>query len=327
MAIGTGATFKIYNDQFYSGMLEEADQNLNVFNAASANTIILQSRLIRGNYEYESFLEDISGVVTRRDVTSVSAPGDLDWTQDEFVSVKINRKIGPVAKTLDSWKKIGQNADEFSFKMGQLAQREKMKDMINTALIAVEAAIQGQSALNFDATGLSPDTATHGHLVSALAKFGDASQKVRCWVGYSKPTHDLLAQAITDKITNVADVVIREGSTATLNRPLVVIDAPALHDANGSLADSYNWLGLVPGAVVVTEAEQETVAFELVTGLENLAYRYQHEYAYTIKVKGFRWDVTSGGANPTDGAVGTTTNWDKAATSDKSLAGVRAIFN
>lgn len=327
MAMGTGATFKIYNDQFYSGMLEEADQNLNVFNAASGNAIVLQSRLVRGNYEYNSFLEDIASVTTRRDVTSVSAATDLDWTQDEFISVKINRKIGPVAKTLDAWKKIGENADEFSFKMGQLAAREKMKDMINTALIAVEAAIQGQAALNFDATGLSPDTATHGHLVSGLAKFGDASQKIRTWVAHSKPTHDLLAQSITDKITNVADVVIHTGSTAQMGRPLVTVDAPALTDANGSLADTYNWLGLVPGAVIVTEAEQETVAFELVTGLENLAYRYQHEYAYTIAVKGFRWDVSSGGANPTDGALGTTSNWDKAATSDKSLAGVRILFN
>jgi hypothetical protein len=75
------------------------------------------------------------------------------------------------------------------------------------------------------------------------------------------------------------------------------------------------------------QAEQETVIFEPVTGLENIGYRYQHEYAYTIKVKGFRWDVSGGGANPTDGALGTTTNWDKAATSDKNLAGVRILFN
>jgi hypothetical protein len=39
-------------------------------------------------------------------------------------------------------------------------------------------------------------------------------------------------------------------------------------------------------------------------------------------VKGYRWDVTNGGANPDDSSLGTGSNWDRAATSDKDLAGV-----
>ncbi|MGH9339528.1 MAG: major capsid protein, partial [Acidobacteriota bacterium] len=55
----------------------------------------------------------------------------------------------------------------------------------------------------------------------------------------------------------------------------------------------------------------------------NLVMRIQGEYAYNLRLRGFAWDVTNGGANPTDSALGTSTNWDKAATADKSLAGIR----
>jgi hypothetical protein len=102
-----------------------------------------------------------------------------------------------------------------------------------------------------------------------------------------------------------------------------VTDSEALHDANGSLTDTYNVLGLVQGAGLVKESEPDNVAFELVTGLDNLVYRYQGEYAFNVGVKGFQWDVTNGGVNPTDSDLSTATNWDKVATSYKDCAGIR----
>ena len=53
--------------------------------------------------------------------------------------------------------------------------------------------------------------------------------------------------------------------------------------------------------------------------------RYQGEYAYNMKVKGFTWDVTNGGANPTAAAVATATNWDKTVADDKNIGGVQLV--
>jgi hypothetical protein len=53
-----------------------------------------------------------------------------------------------------------------------------------------------------------------------------------------------------------------------------------------------------------------------------LVVRVQAEYAYSLGIKGFKYDVANGGANPDATAVGTASNWDKVATDKKDLAGV-----
>ena len=46
------------------------------------------------------------------------------------------------------------------------------------------------------------------------------------------------------------------------------------------------------------------------------------EYAYNLSLKGFTWDVTNGGSNPTSAALSTGSNWDTATISHKDRAGV-----
>jgi hypothetical protein len=84
-------------------------------------------------------------------------------------------------------------------------------------------------------------------------------------------------------------------------------------------------LGLTASGVVVQRSEEETISAQMVAGLEQLVMRIQGEYTFNVGCKGFKRDVTNGGANPTDTALGTTTNWDKDVTEDKNLAGVRIM--
>lgn len=326
MAIGKASDMVIYQAEFQSGLVEGLNQNVALFNEQTRGAIRLVPAALKGYYSKSAFFKDVSSLVTRRDITSTSAATDLAMTQDESISVKINRKIGPVAQTLDAIKKAGLTEAQASFAFGQLAASRKMKDMVNTALIAVEAAIQGNTLMNLDITGEATKTASTSALVRAQALMGDMAGDIVCWVGHSKPYNDILAGMISDKVSGLADIVtIQGGIPATLGRAFVVSDAPALTDANGSAADTYNTLGLVAGAVTVDESEEETFATEIVTGLENLARRWQSEYAYNVSVKGFKWDIANGGVNPTDGTLGTTTNWDKVAYDNKLTAGVRLL--
>ena len=91
MSIGKGSDFKIYDEQFFGGMTEVLAQNADVFNAASANAIQLVPQEIKGNFERESFFQQISSLVSRRDLTSVAGVTDIAMTQGEAVDVK---KIG-----------------------------------------------------------------------------------------------------------------------------------------------------------------------------------------------------------------------------------------
>lgn len=308
MAIGKASDFKIYQEEFFGGFVEQIEQETNVFNGASAGSIQLIPNRLKGDYEKESFFKSISGIVSRRDTTSVAGVTDLALTQGEFVSVKVNRKIGPVANTLDSFRKIAADPQEFSFILGQQWGKAAAKDYVDVALGSVGAAIAGQVSLVNDITGAATKTISHSSMVGCMAKMGDQSSRIVAFVCHSKNFFDLMGAAIADKIFEVAGVTIYSGTVATFNRPVIVTDSASL--VITGTPNTYRTLALVEGAVTVEESETREVVSDLVTGLENLVLRVQGEYAYNVGVKGFQWDVSNGGPNPLNAALLTSTNWD-----------------
>lgn len=326
MAIGTKTNFKIYNEYTHTGYVETAVQMSNAFNAASAGTIRLESETRLGDFNYESFFANTAGLVTRRTTTGSGATAvvaDTPLNQGEAVGVKVNRKIGPVANTLDSFRKIGRTADEDSlnFAVGAQAAKAAQIEQLNTAIRSVRAALIGQTESAY--TVPSNGSLTTMGLINGLAKMGDAAGSIRAWVMHSKSAFDVIKDQVTQKLPNYEGILIAGASPASLGRPVIITDADALFATAGSPAvTTYYTLGLTDGAVTVTDSETETIFTEIVTGLENLVVRYQGEFAYNVEVKGFTYDVQNGGANPSDTALGTSTNWDPALTSWKSRAGV-----
>lgn len=316
MAQGTMADFKIYDEQFYGGQYEFLSQNLNLFNEASAGAFVLESELVKGQFEREAFLKNLAGSTTRRDPTSVAGVADSKLTMDEFVGVKVNGRFGPFNQSLDAWKKVAEDPEEFSLIMGRVYAQAKLMDQVNTAVAAITAALRGQANL----LKTVANTVKHGDIVSGLALFGDNADKIACFVMHSKQYYDLVGQAITDKIFGVANVTIYAGTVATFGKPTVVIDAPGLITAGAP--NTYNLLALVPGAVMVKESEKDTIISQPVTGVENIGMRIQGEYAMNVSLKGMKWDSVGAGAHPTDALLATSASWIKAVAQDKQLPGV-----
>lgn len=319
MATGKATDFEIYNDYVWSAFSEVLMQNADAFNAQSNGAIRMETVARKGNYDYRSFFKSVSSLVSRRDNTSVSGATDLALTQDDEIGVKLSRKIGPIGNTLDSLAKIGSNTQEFNMVLGQQIAKAVTVDYLNSAMIATQAALSF-SGWAVDKSAASPTTMCHAWLAAALAKMGDQANQVVCWVMHSKPYHDLVAASITDKITNVADVTIAAGTAAALGRPVVVSDSSAL--VSGS---DYYTLGLVRDAAIVEESEQRQLVSQIITGYDTLIARVQGEYAFNVKIKGFQWDTGNGGANPTDGDLGTQGYWDKVASDNRSIAGVMLL--
>jgi len=267
----------------------------------------------------------LSGLVSRRDTTSTSAATDLNITQDEWVSVKLNRKIGPVNQSRDSFRKImaGKTEEEMSFIIGQMVAKGMQLDMLNAALTAAAAALANQAAVAYTVpTSGKLDTAG---LVSGLSKFGDAAGEVAVWVMHSKPYYDLVQSQITNNIYGVSNFAVAEGAPVTLNRPVIVTDSAGLVTVTGSgstAVTTYATLGLTSAGVLVENTEQEELIVQDVTGGENLGVRMQGEFAYNLGLKGFKWDIANGAANPTNAALATGSNWDPCRTSFKDFAGL-----
>lgn len=327
MAIGTQSAFKIYNEYIHTAMVETLVQNSDAFNAASRGALRLTAVSRRGEYTYESFFSNTANLVSRRVVTGSGATAVVDDTnlsQDEHISVKVNRKIGPVAQTLDAFRKIQQgpfDENALNYAIGIQAAKAMQIEMLDTAIRALVAALTtaGAGVTNYYTVPTNGTMATE-MLVRGLAKFGDAAARLNIWVMHSKPFYDLVENQITENIFGVSNFVVASASPVTLNRPVLVTDASALV-ADGS-PDDYYTLALGVDAAVLEDSEESIVHSEIVTGRENLFVRYQGEYAYNLGLKGFKWDVQSGGANPTDNSLGTGSNWDQNMDSHKDLAGV-----
>jgi hypothetical protein len=325
MAIGKASDFTIYQDEMRGAIVERLTQSSDHFNTAGG-AIRLSTISRRGEYAKESFFANIANLVTRRDTTSVSAATDLASTMEEIISVKVNRKVGPLAQTLDAFRKVQMSAgeDSLSFLIGTQIAKAMEVDMLDSALRTGVAALANQANVTHDISAESPsNTITTDDLVQGLAKFGDAGQNVTAWVMHSKVWYDLMRHQIGTSANGdiVAGVTLQQGSPLTLNRPVIVTDSTALID-DQSPDDFYYTMGLTANGLVVENSEEETMATDLVTGLENLVVRLQGEFAYNLGVKGFKWDTANGGANPNDAALGTGSNWDAAFQSHKDYAGV-----
>src|SRR5574343_1255592 len=132
---------KIYDSFFQDGMYEVESQAGEAFGAASNGALQLTTASRLGHYAKDAFLKNISSLVTRKDISSTSAANILKPTQDEFVSVKLNAKIGPVDTALDALKKIASDQRELSFILGQQVGKAKLLYKLNRAIMAAEAAL------------------------------------------------------------------------------------------------------------------------------------------------------------------------------------------
>lgn len=327
-AVGRLPEGLIYPELVHSGLVETLTQNTDAFNAASANAIRLVTQLRQGDFHQESFFKNVSGLVNRRIVNASPANAAVAASAvpgSELVSVKVNRRIGPVDQTLDSFKKMGQNPDfeVLSFLLGEQIAKAMQVEQLDTGLRAVVAAIVAQASLLTNGEASPPTTLDTLDLVNGLANFGDAADRVSMWVMHSKVYYDLVKDQITRNIDGLSNFNVASATPVTLNRPVLITDSSALvSQVDSPLRNQYTTLGLVQNAVVLEDSEAPTFHNEIVTGQQNLVTRLQGEFAYNVSCKGFAYDVTNGGVNPDDTAIGTGTNWDSVMDSVKDLAGV-----
>jgi len=323
MVTSLASDFKIYEDFTKTRIAELLAQNGNAFGAASNNCLRIATQSRPGNYAQSSFFKNVTGLVSRRDNTSIATLTDLGVSMEEYVSVKLSRKIGPVMQTRDSYKKLlgGQfNPALFAATIAEEAANAMQIDMLDSALIGLTAALKQVTASYYTQTSLGRlDTDT---LIGALAKMGDRADRVVCWVMHSKVYFDLVRAQITQNIVGVSNFNVASAQPITMGRPVVVTDSASLLWGSSPDVQQYYTLGLVDGAALIENTEEQEVVIQDVTGLQTLGIRYQGEFAYNLGLKGFKWDITNGAANPLAATMKDGSNWDTAFADMKDRAGV-----
>lgn len=308
MATTVNSNLVIYEDQAQTAYLERIQDVIQIFNAASGNTLQFRNELIEGNLKQRAFYK-IGGSIAHRDVNSTSAVSGTAISADEMVGVKIPWKYGPYETTEEAFKRRARSPEEFSSLVGQDMADAVLEGWVEFALKGLRAAIRSNAAMVVSDAAIATDGKKI--LTKGLRTMGDRFERVTTWIMDSGMYFDIVDQAIDNKVFEEAGVVIYGGQPGTLGRPVLVTDkCPA------------NVIyGVQPGAIVVTESQAPGMRTYNIDSQENLAIGFRAEGTFNLELMGYSWDAVAGGTNPDLTKVSDPDNWDKYATSNKVTAG------
>ena len=301
---------KTYNDQFHSGFMEGILRVSTLFNEATRGCINLTNAFQRGEMESTSFWNAIDPI-QRRDRTTQAAVDTIKLTQSEQNKFKLSRRFGPVAVTDTAFKQIGDQDGQstFGMMMGREYATSKIVNMIDTTLNAIVGALSSDVKFQNDQSLVGTIKTTEIYKTTAL--FGDQAALLIAMVMHSKPWHDLTLEQLADygTTTSVAqNILVAGGGAATYNKPVLIMDSPALVVAG--VPDIFNTLILRSNAATAQDPGGDILTGDTELGKENIQYIVQGEYDFWIDVDQFAWDTTTGGQNPDDAALLTGANWD-----------------
>jgi hypothetical protein len=313
----------VFSEQLWSLTTEILDQEVELFNAATNNAIVLSARPFGGDYSERAFFQHIDGLVRRRDPYSSGAIGNKTLKQVVETMVKVGAGTPELHLAPSDFNWLKTDPSGAAAVWSEQLAKQVLADQLNVAIISAKAALLGEAATNVnDVTSGSDKKASYANLIDTAAKLGDRHGDIVCWIMRSEPW---FAQ-IKDNLSN-AQSLFSYGTVAVtadpLGKPMIVNDVPALV-ATGS-PSLYYTLGLSAGGVMISTNDDFFANEDIRNGKENIEATYQAEWSFNVAVKGFTWDKATGGKAPNNTALANSANWDKIVTSHRDLAGVMLV--
>lgn len=325
-AISVVSDFKVYEAEFNLGFFEALYKNTNIFNAASNGAIQMISQVHTGNYFKTAFFSQIASLVVRQDIASTADVDSKKLSQAEEIGVKLHRRIGPVQSTYKAFAMSGVPIDtkQGSMILGRMLGDALAERMANDAVIAAVGAVNSETDLINDITALTTKYATIKGLNRTRLKFGDQFSQLAAWIMRSENFGDLVEDGLDIPVESLVGAFAARGTVPSLmNAGMVITDNANL--VNTGTPNTYNVLGLKPGAVTVMQSELNRIVIREITGKEQLTFEMQGEYANTVMVDGFAWNTSTGGANPTDANLGSSSYWSSVRTNVTGLPIVKML--
>jgi hypothetical protein len=306
---------QIFNDQVRTSFVEELDQRIDLFNAATKGAITLASGNSAGDFTQDSLYQRISGLVDRRDPTDyTTSVTSLEIVELLHNTVKVGARALPVSVPPGLFDWVGSDPVAAGVRVGSQAAEDALADILNTSIGACVSALlqEGTNVYDYSGTG----TLTFGALINGARTMGDAYDKVVCTIMHSKSWFDLMGANLTNS-ANLFTYGTVQVKSDPLGRPIIISDSASLIKT-ADTPDSYYSLGLVAGGIGVVRNNDFRSSLVEVTGKPNIIATLQSQWSFNLGMKGFYYNSTRG---PTTAALTTGTNWTKIATSNKDLPG------
>lgn len=313
---------QVFNQYVQPVLIDTLDQRMGAFNKQSGGAILLSKDGFGGDFLQKAYFEALDSAHRRVDRYSAnSAVPSINLTQGKENSVKVAGAFGPVIFEPGqlTWLNVPTSAgiEDISNKIASVI----LKDQLNTVIAALVAAIENQAAATNDVSAtLGVDYAV---LNGAHAKFQDASGNIVANIINGVTYHKFIEKNLVNgaNLFTFANVTI----VNVFGKVTIVTDAPALYKAGAP--NKIKMLGLTAGAAQVYGGSDVITNIETSNGSDRIVTSMQGDYTFGVSLKGYSWDEANGGKSPSDAAIATGSNWDKAAASIKHTAGVIAIVD
>ena len=311
---------KVFQETLKTATIETLTQDVAKFNAASGGSIQLSTQGIDGDFLQESFWAGVHGAQRRVNRYAANAAATATpLTQKEYDAVKIAGGFGPILWEPGQLTWIQKNPAEALEVISRNLSEAVISDQLNTSIAALVAALSNQADSRNDVsvTAGIDYVAING----AHALFGDASNRLVAQVMTGTQFHQLIGKNLANgaHLFQAGNVTVVD----ILGRVVIVTDAPALYEAGAP--NKSKVLSLASGAAVVTDGSDIITNVSTSNGKQRIETTFQADYTFGLSLKGYTWDLATGGKSPTNAALATGANWDRVANSVKATAGVITI--
>jgi len=308
---------EVFNKYFQPAIIETLAQMVDKFNASSGGAISLTTEGFEGDFLQRSFFQSLHSAVRRVDLYATNtAVAPTNLAQIKESGVKVAGGFGPIQYEPAQMTWLNKPTVEAIEVISRNFAEVMMADQLNTAILALVAAIENQAALVNDVSGAS--AVNYESINNAHGLYGDSSSSLITQVMSGAASHRMIGQNIGNvnrlfQATNVQVIDI-------LGRLVVVTDAPALSEPGKDKV-----LSLASQAAVVYDGSDVITNIERSNGKQRIESTIQSDYSFGLSLLGYTWEEGSGGKSPSNAALGTGTNWTQTKSSIKHTAGVLTI--
>lgn len=329
----------VYRDTLRAEEYRRTVEQVDIFNAASAGAIVLESDPARqmaegGDFTQTARFKPVDYLVSHRDNDN---PGNtVDVRKLEMTAGRTVRQTlgcGPVSVTDIQARKAGKDFDMNAamVNLGQQFAHAKLLTVRNNLISAAVAGINNVSdhVLNVargQASG-SRVTATFSSINSLLAKMGDAREDIVAFLMPSPVFADLVGDSITNyRFERVAGVTIYQDVVQAFGRAVIVADVPSLRcDLSSGYYSEYGVLGLGQGALQATIIYDQGIELQRDILRESSVTYVREDFDVEYEVFGMKWNSASD--NPSSAELAASFNWTADYDDHRELKIVYGVFN
>ena len=313
MALGD---FQVFNGSAYNAFMNTLQQEVDLFNAATRNAIMLTSVAFQGDKNELAAFESIASLVGNRDPSATGANAEHALAELLKIDIKVGWGIPNISYTNASFDWTQRDPSQAGTLFGEEVAKGAMAYMLNSALTSYVASVDSVD-VTYDGTAA---VASLDSLNLGAGKFGDRQADIVAWVMHSKSVNDIYGQALANSnqlFTFGTIRVVEDGH----GRPLIMTDSDALHFDNAG-TENYYQCGIVSGGVSVQEqGDYRNYTVTDITPI-NPKELLTATGSFGLGIKGYTFNAAI--TEPDDADLALVTNWVRVG-GLKDGAGVRVV--